>query len=95
MIMEGGGSWRLFDLLDRSLGNAQNAAAAVMIKIQSSVPIYLTSCGYFHPKYFLEYSPQIFSRIIIIIINGTLARSLEPVVTKCKEHTIHPNASRG
>ena len=25
----------------------------------------------------------------IIIINGTLARSLEPVVTECKEHTIH------
>ena len=24
-----------------------------------------------------------------IIINGTLARSLEPVVTECKEHTIH------
>ena len=23
------------------------------------------------------------------IINGTLARSLEPVVTECKEHTIH------
>ena len=28
--------------------------------------------------------------ISIIIINGTLlARSLEPVVTECKEHTIH------
>ena len=27
--------------------------------------------------------------IIIIIINDTLARSLEPVVTECKEHTIH------
>ena len=26
---------------------------------------------------------------VIIIINGTLARSLEPVVTECKEHTIH------
>ena len=26
---------------------------------------------------------------IIIIINGTQARSLEPVVTECKEHTIH------
>ena len=26
---------------------------------------------------------------IIIIINDTLARSLEPVVTECKEHTIH------
>ena len=26
--------------------------------------------------------------IIIIIINDTLARSLEPVVTECKEHTI-------
>ena len=25
----------------------------------------------------------------IIIINDTLARSLEPVVTECKEHTIH------
>ena len=25
---------------------------------------------------------------IFIIINGTLARSLEPVVTECKEHTI-------
>ena len=25
----------------------------------------------------------------MIIINGTLARSLEPVVTECKEHTIH------
>ena len=29
------------------------------------------------------------SLIIIIIINDTLARSLEPVVTECKEHTIH------
>ena len=29
------------------------------------------------------------STIIIIIINDTLARSLEPVVTECKEHTIH------
>ena len=30
------------------------------------------------------------SGIIIIIINDTLARSLEePVVTECKEHTIH------
>ena len=27
--------------------------------------------------------------IIIIIINDTLARYLEPVVTECKEHTIH------
>ena len=27
--------------------------------------------------------------IIIIIINDKLARSLEPVVTECKEHTIH------
>ena len=27
--------------------------------------------------------------IIIIIVNDTLARSLEPVVTECKEHTIH------
>ena len=27
--------------------------------------------------------------IIIIIINDTLARSLEPVVTEYKEHTIH------
>ena len=27
--------------------------------------------------------------IIIIIINDTLARSLEPVVTECKERTIH------
>ena len=25
----------------------------------------------------------------IIIINDTLARSFEPVVTECKEHTIH------
>ena len=25
----------------------------------------------------------------IIIINDTLARSLEPVATECKEHTIH------
>ena len=25
----------------------------------------------------------------IIIINDTLARSLEPVVTECKEHTVH------
>ena len=25
----------------------------------------------------------------IVIINDTLARSLEPVVTECKEHTIH------
>ena len=30
-----------------------------------------------------------FCVIIIIIINDTLARSLEPVVTECKEHTIH------
>ena len=28
-------------------------------------------------------------QIQIIIINDTLARSLEPVVTECKEHTIH------
>ena len=27
--------------------------------------------------------------LLIIIINDTLARSLEPVVTECKEHTIH------
>ena len=27
-------------------------------------------------------------KVIIIIINDTLARSLEPVVTECKEHTI-------
>ena len=27
--------------------------------------------------------------ILAIIINDTLARSLEPVVTECKEHTIH------
>ena len=26
---------------------------------------------------------------VIVIINDTLARSLEPVVTDCKEHTIH------
>ena len=29
------------------------------------------------------------ARTCIIIINDTLARSLEPVVTECKEHTIH------
>ena len=28
----------------------------------------------------------------LIIINDTLARSLEPVVTECKEHTIHTQA---
>ena len=28
-------------------------------------------------------------KILYIIINDTLARSLEPVVTECKEHTIH------
>ena len=27
--------------------------------------------------------------LVHIIINDTLARSLEPVVTECKEHTIH------
>ena len=27
--------------------------------------------------------------IISIIIDDTLARSVEPVVTECKEHTIH------
>ena len=27
--------------------------------------------------------------LLLIIINDTLARSLEPVVTECKEHTIH------
>ena len=27
--------------------------------------------------------------VIIIIINDTLARSLEPVVTECKGHNIH------
>ena len=26
---------------------------------------------------------------ISLLINDTLARSLEPVVTECKEHTIH------
>ena len=30
----------------------------------------------------------IFTFMTIIIINGTLARSLEPVVTERKEHTI-------
>ena len=25
----------------------------------------------------------------LLIINDTLARSLEPVVTECKEHTVH------
>ena len=29
------------------------------------------------------------AQIPYIIINDTLARSLEPVVTECKEHTIH------
>ena len=33
--------------------------------------------------------PNLTIIIIIIIINDTLARSLEPVVTECKEHTIH------
>ena len=28
-------------------------------------------------------------KLVYIIINDTLARSLEPVVTECKEHTIH------
>ena len=27
--------------------------------------------------------------LLLLFINGTLARSLEPVVTECKEHTIH------
>ena len=41
--------------------------------------------------FFLQTIKNIFIHraIIIIIINGTLARSLEPVVTECKEHTIH------
>ena len=33
--------------------------------------------------------PTLGIRTIVIIINDTLARSLEPVVTECKEHTIH------
>ena len=35
------------------------------------------------------YSCDTNGEFIIIIINDTLARSLEPVVTECKEHTIH------
>ena len=30
-----------------------------------------------------------YSKDKTLIINDTLARSLEPVVTECKEHTIH------
>ena len=46
--------------------------------------------GYFLGKYnirsnLLRWHPTVF----IIIINGTLARSLEPVVTECKDHTIY------
>ena len=38
--------------------------------------------------FFIVGCPWTSDIIIIIIINGTLARSLEPVVTECKEHTI-------
>ena len=40
----------------------------------------MTKTMYFFPNHAII--------IIIIIINDTLARSLEPVVTECKEHTI-------
>ena len=32
--------------------------------------------------------------LLLLIINGTLARSLEPVVTECKEHTIHTQTTQ-
>ena len=46
-----------------------------------SSPFFLFLLGNFVSKLLQYY--------IIIIINGTLARPLEPVVTECKEHTIH------
>ena len=36
-----------------------------------------------------DYGLVFLHQLIIIIINDTLARSLEPVVTECKEHTIN------
>ena len=39
--------------------------------------------------YTIKLTLEIKAVVIIIIINDTLARSLEPVVTECKEHTIH------
>ena len=45
--------------------------------------------GLFVPSYLVRNVQMLPVIIIIIIINGTLVRSLEPVVTECKEHTIH------
>ena len=37
----------------------------------------------------LSFSERIAIANLSFIINGTLARSLEPVVTECKDHNIH------
>ena len=52
---------------------------------------YLFSFYFFHLIYSIGDGPHSFlgSIVLRIIINDTLARSLEPVVTECKEHTIH------
>ena len=46
-------------------------------------------CSVDHEQDWQPYPVDPYSAIIIIIINDTLARSLEPVVTECKEHTVH------
>ena len=47
--------------------------------------------GYISLKYCITYNKMLFEEKseYIIIINDTLVRSLEFVVTECKEHTIH------
>ena len=42
-----------------------------------------------HQPINLHVESKVRAGIDVIIINDTLARSLEPVVTECKEHTIH------
>ena len=54
-----------------------------MLGSKSSLPSVDKTVITLKPTFFLAVD------IIIIIINGTLARSLEPVVTECKDHTIH------
>ena len=61
--------------------------------VANNLQLSLTANKIYYVVYLLRYIVHwplcVYIYIIIIIINDTLARSLEPVVTECKEHTIH------
>ena len=90
--------WERADIF-RLKWERNNAISLVTVKMGSVIPISYgnlrntnitaENTAAFYRGNFTEKRPEKSHISLVCIINDTLARSIEPVVTECKEHTIH------